>query len=214
MSLFVFISLSCVSAVDDNQTDVNAQVFDVIGEETLTDINTDVGNFTDLNELISMSENELTLDKNYKFNSSTDKDFDGFTITKDNYVVDGKGYTIDGSGQVRIFIFTGSNITLKNINIINAKGTNGPAAYFASLAMVDNCSFVNNSASGSGGAIYFNKSVSNCNINSTFVNNRYTSDPTTIPTSNDQSFRNFIILISFYLYIAHNSALINMARGF
>ena len=120
MSLFVLISLSCVSAVDDNQTDVNAQVFDVMVEETLTDVSTDEGNFTALNELISQSENELTLDKNYKFNSSTDKDFDGFTITKDNYVVDGKGYTIDGSGQVRIFIFTGSNITLKNLNIINA----------------------------------------------------------------------------------------------
>ena len=144
MTLFVLISLSCVSAVD-NQTNVNAQV-DVKVEETLTDVSTDEGNFTALNELISQSENELTLDKNYKFNLSTDKDFDGFTITKDNYVVDGKGHTIDGSNQVRIFIFTGSNITLKNLNIINAKGVNGPAAFFASLAMIDNCSFINNTA--------------------------------------------------------------------
>ena len=171
MSLFVLISLSCVSAVDDNQTDVNAQVFDIMVEETLTDVSTDEGNFTALNELISQSENELTLDKNYKFNSSTDKDFDGFTITKDNYVVDGKGYTIDGSGQVRIFIFTGSNITLKNLNIINANGTNGPAAYFTSLAMINNCSFINNTATNQGGAIYINNSISNCKINSTFINN-------------------------------------------
>ena len=163
--------MPCVSAVADNQTDFEVQVCDVIKEESLTAESTDVGNFTDLNELISQSEYELILNKDYKFNPSFDKDFDGFTISKDNYVVDGQGHTIDGSGQVRIFVFTGSNVTLKNINIINAKGTNGPAAYFASLAMVDNCSFVNNSASGSGGAIYFNKSVSNCNINSTFVNN-------------------------------------------
>ena len=158
MILFVLISLSCVSAVD-NQTNVNAQV-DVKVEETLTDVSTDEGNFTALNELISQSENELTLDKNYKFNLSTDKDFDGFTITKDNYVVDGKGHTIDGSNQVRIFIFTGSNITLKNLNIINANGTNGPAAYFASLAMIDNCSFINNTATNQGGAIYINNSIS------------------------------------------------------
>ena len=71
MTLFVLISLSCVSAVD-NQTNVNAQV-DVKVEETLTDVSTDEGNFTALNELISQSENELTLDKNYKFNLSTDK---------------------------------------------------------------------------------------------------------------------------------------------
>ena len=171
MSLFVLISLSCVSAADDNQTDINAQVFDVKVEETLTDVSTDEGNFTTLNELISQSENELTLDKNYKFNPSTDKDIDGFTIAKDNYVVDGKGHTIDGSNQVRIFIFTGSNITLKNLNIINANGTNGPAAYFASLAMIDNCSFINNTATNQGGAIYINNSISNCKINSTFINN-------------------------------------------
>ena len=76
MSLFVLISLSCVSAADDNQTDINAQVFDVKVEETLTDVSTDESNFTTLNELISQSENELTLDKNYKFNPSTDKDID------------------------------------------------------------------------------------------------------------------------------------------
>ncbi len=169
MTLFVLISLSCVSAVD-NQTNVNAQV-DVKVEETLTDVSTDEGNFTALNELISQSENELTLDKNYKFNLSTDKDFDGFTITKDNYVVDGKGHTIDGSNQVRIFIFTGSNITLKNLNIINAKGVNGPAAFFASLAMIDNCSFINNTAAQKGGAIYINNSISNCKIDSLFINN-------------------------------------------
>ena len=101
------ICLPCASAVADNQTDFDAQIGDIIKEETLTDVSTDVGNFTDLNELISQSTNELILNKNYKFNSSTDKDFDGFSISKDNYVVDGQGHTIDGSGQVRIFIFTG-----------------------------------------------------------------------------------------------------------
>ena len=169
--LSVLICLPCASAVADNQTDFDAQVSSIIKEETLADVSTDVGNFTDLNELISQSGNELILDKNYKFNSSADKDIDGFTISKDNYVVDGKGHTVDGSGQVRIFIFTGSNITLKNINIINANGTNGPAAFFNSLAMIDNCSFINNSASDKGGAIFINNSVSNCKIDSTFIYN-------------------------------------------
>ena len=79
-------SLSCVSAVADNQTDFEAQVYDVI-EETLTVESTDRGNFTDLNDLIARSEKELTLNKDYKFNSSTDKDFDGFSISKDNSIV-------------------------------------------------------------------------------------------------------------------------------
>ena len=143
----------------------------MMDKEILMDENTNVGNFTNLGELISKSDNELILDKNYKFNSSTDKDFNGFTISKDNYVVDGKGYTIDGSNEVNIFVFTGSNITLKNLKIINAKGTNGPAAWFSSLGMVDNCSFINNNASNIGGAIYINNSVSDCEINSKFINN-------------------------------------------
>ena len=162
--------MPCASAVADNQTDFEAQAPDVV-EEPLTVENTDTGNFTDLNNLIVQSENELILDKDYKFNPSTDKDYGGFNISKDNYVVDGQGHTIDGSGLVRIFAFTGSNVTLKNITIINAKGTDGPAAYFTSLRMVDNCTFINNSASGSGGAIYIKDSVSDCKINSTFINN-------------------------------------------
>ncbi|MBQ2665696.1 hypothetical protein [Methanobrevibacter sp.] len=113
----------------------------------------------------------MILNKNYKFDPSSDKDFDGFTIAKDNYIVDGQGHTVDGSGQVRIFTFTGSNVTLKNINIINANGSKGSAANFASLAMVDNCTFINNTASGSGGAIYINNAVENSKINSTFINN-------------------------------------------
>ena len=143
MIFAVLISLPCISAAADNQTDFEQQSCDVM-EETLTDENQDIGNFTDLGELISNPGNELTLEKNYKFNSSTDKDFNGFFISNDNYVVDGKGHTIDGSGEVRIFVFTGSNITLKNLNIINARGTDGPAAWFASLRMIDNCSFINN----------------------------------------------------------------------
>ncbi len=62
------ICLPCASAVADNQTDFDAQIGDIIKEETLTDVSTDVGNFTDLNELIFQSTNELILNKNYKFN--------------------------------------------------------------------------------------------------------------------------------------------------
>ncbi len=171
MILTIIICFPCVSAADANHTDSDAQICDVIKENTLTDDNTDAGNFTDLKMLISQSENELTLDKNYRFNSSTDKDFDGFLISKDNYVVDGCGHTVDGSGQVRIFVFTGTNITLKNIKIINARGTYGSAVWFKSLNTVDNCSFINNSASALGGALYINDSVSGCKINSTFINN-------------------------------------------
>ena len=172
LSLFVLISsLSCVSAVADNQTDFSAQVD--VEEETLTDVSTDVGNFNDLNELIDSSGNNLVLNKDYKFNSSTDIDFYGFTINNDNYVVDGQGHSIDGAGQVRIFTFTGSNITLKNLKIMNANGVNGSAACFNSLNMIDNCSFINNSASGQsrGGAVYIGSSVSDCKINASFIDN-------------------------------------------
>ena len=146
------------------------QSYDTI-KQTLAEKNTDVGNFNELKELIDNSSDELKLDKNYKFNQSSDIDFQGFTISNDNYVVDGQGYTIDGSGQVRIFIFTGSNITLKNVNIINAMGANGPAVNFESLGMIDNCSFINNTAIDKGGAVYINNPVSNSKINSEFINN-------------------------------------------
>ena len=80
-------------------------------------------NFDDLKSDIDAKSNNsvLDLDCDYKYNGTSN--FDGITINKNNFTIDGHGHTIDanaGSNSVKIFAVSGNNITLKNLILINA----------------------------------------------------------------------------------------------
>ena len=157
-----------ITAVVDNEKQI-------ISMDNSTSGNT----FTDLqNEINSKSDNSvLDLEYDYKYDGTTD--FDGITITKNNFTIDGHGHTLDanpGNNHVRIFLISGTNVTLKNLILINAKLLNGGNRGGA-IAMQEsavNCTvagntFINNSAT-QGGVIY-NLAV-NCTVsNNTFINN-------------------------------------------
>ena len=120
----------------------------------------------------------ITLDRNYVYNTATDApyvrtgsggyfdayEYYGLMINK-NLIIDGAGFTIDGSNQMRAFdIYGGASVTLKNINFINcnANGRDHPcqqnrggAIYSLGNAVttVQNCSFTNCRAA-DGGVVY------------------------------------------------------------
>ena len=166
--LFVLISLNCVNA-SDNDTMIN----EPLENNQITEV---IGNFTDLNGEISEipTGGNLTLKKDYSYNSSDSDYKNGILIAKDNIVIDGDGHTINGENQARIFNITANNVTLKNINFVNGYSNDNGGAIFAihNLNML-NCHFENNHAK-SGGAIYFygNGMV----INSNFTNNSVRAD--------------------------------------
>jgi predicted outer membrane repeat protein len=147
---------------------------DAVTEEILTDENDEVGNFTSLNDLIANSPtSEIKLEKNYKYDSNHDSIKEiTISVSKDNLVIDGQNHTIDGAGKAKIFDVLASNVTLKNINFINAKGVSG-AIHANGDLNVNSCNFINNSAN-SGAAIFAtnnaNLKINNCN----FKNNRAT----------------------------------------
>ena len=92
-------------------------------------------NFDDLKSDIDAKSNNsvLDLDCDYKYNGTSN--FDGITINKNNFTIDGHGHTIDanaGSNSVRIFNITGTNVTLKNLILINANVTDKGAAIYNS----------------------------------------------------------------------------------
>ena len=124
----------------------------------LGDFNNNTASFTDLADEISNSSDKLILKMNYTYNSSKDSAFvNGIVINKDNFVIDGHGYTINGDYKASIFIITGNNVTLKNIIFINASSSDdGGAVYFNKNGNVINCNFTENIASENGGAVYFN----------------------------------------------------------
>ena len=98
--------------------------------------------FAALNDLIRNNA-PIELTHNYTFYFGSDEEFiEGIEIG-DNVVIDGKGYTIDGSAIARVFNIIADNVTLKNINFINCYSYNdGGAIYSKGSFTVVDCSFV------------------------------------------------------------------------
>ncbi|MBR0059564.1 MAG: hypothetical protein IJP99_09570 [Methanobrevibacter sp.] len=114
------------------------------------------GNFTSLQEKIDASSNSIEITQDYSYDNTTDHKLnDGILINKTNYMINGNGYTIDGSSQARIFNIYGNNITISNLNFINANaaGEHGGAVYSSGSITLNNVTFKDNYAD-YGGAIY------------------------------------------------------------
>lgn len=123
--------------------------------------------FKNLNLIISSGEKEIKLDSDI-----INKEFKkGIDIDKDNLVIDGCGFTVDGLGK-GIFNVTGENVTLKNINFRNGSSTEGGAINNKSNSLkIINCNFDRN-ISNAGGAISNEgiADIENCNFRKNFAN--------------------------------------------
>lgn len=178
--LFILISISAVSAADDN-TDIistdnndNDNVLSINNsndKKVLTAAND--GSFADLNTKINGgSSTNIVLDKDYVY-AGSDNIKNGIVINKDNIVIDGKGHKIDAKGKTGIFNITGTTVTLKNIIFTNGKFTKGGAIYgYGDNLRVINCTFIDNVATSMGGAIYSYPDSYTAIVNSTFINNK------------------------------------------
>lgn len=135
---------------------------------------TDGTTFSDLNKIINgNAADEITLDKDYTFNSTVDSDFyEGILIDR-QLTINGNNHTLDGLNTARIFQITAASVNLSNITFKNGYGGNGGALLFKSDLINSNinANFNNNNASLIGGAIYFTKSLTNVNITGNFTKN-------------------------------------------
>ncbi len=105
--------------------------------------------FHDLEVAIDECDGFLNLTDDYMFNPDTDN-FDGFNITKDNLVIDGQGHILFGGNKARLFTVNASNVILRNMIFMNflADGSNGiNIVDFLENGTVENCTFLNNTAS-------------------------------------------------------------------
>ena len=198
LAIFIF-SIAAVSASDVNDTAIasgdDSQIeLSASDEITEGNIQTNENILTQISadETVSAS-NELDVlggtyaDLHYEiYNGGTTVElqhdyytYDGtpvtIGITDDNRIIDGKGAVIDMAGapsSIRIFDIDASRVTIKNLTIINVNFIDcGGAILFnpGSSGTVENCNFINNTAS-DGSAICFMGStctVRNCN----FTNN-------------------------------------------
>ena len=125
--------------------------------------------FTNLADEIE-SKNVVDLTHDYKFNNETDNK-NGIDIAKDNFVLNGNGYTIDGKNWSRIFNITANNVSINDLILINGNAEKGGAIYATGSLILNNVTFINNYAKIEGGAIgLYGNVILNCD-NSDFIDN-------------------------------------------
>lgn len=129
----------------------------------------DEGNYSDLRKEIESGEDNIILNK--KYYRYVTGDGDTIEISK-SCTIDGNGAVIDMSGfNARVFYASVSQVTIKNLTIKNSNyDGKGTAILFDGDAVVVDCNFINNNASGNEAcAVYFSDygSVIDCN----FINN-------------------------------------------
>ena len=95
----------------------------ISGSDTVLGDDGDSGEYTlnDLEKLIKYTPDTLVVPYNIKYNATIDGD--GLVISKNNYIIDFNGKTLDASGSFgTILTVTGNNVTIKNLNLINGVG--------------------------------------------------------------------------------------------
>ncbi|WP_296889045.1 C1 family peptidase [uncultured Methanobrevibacter sp.] len=154
-----------VSAADTISEDNNTL------EITQNNIHTtdNAGSFSELENEINESGNTLEITKDYTFNNETDNTV-GISIAKDNFTINGNNCVLDAGNQSRIFYITGDNVTISNLILMNGHSDMGGAIFASGKLILNNVSFINNSASQFAGAIAYKGALLECN-NSRFIDN-------------------------------------------
>ena len=155
-----------------NELSISDSNGDVLGSGEDNKLQDSTSSYSNLAYLIKLTDDEVVLTQDYTYSESEDSSYasTGITISKNNFVIDGAGHTIDGNWLAKTFTITGNNVTLKNLKIthcvesITWSGDNGN---LIKCNFTDNIH--NNSASGNrGSGIYWSGSnayVSNCIFN-------------------------------------------------
>ena len=165
--LILILSVGAVCAAENSTDDIiSTEILQTSQNEVYT---TSEASFTDLTDEIENVTDTLDLTQNYKFNNETDNNT-GIFINKDNFVLNGNGFTIDGNEQSRIFNITANNVTLSNLVLINGNSDRGAAVRANGTLTLNNITFINNNASIGGAIGLFGNVTLICN-NSKFIDN-------------------------------------------
>ena len=127
--------------------------------------NSNAKSFTDLKNLIEESGSEVYLNDNYAFDLVSDSILYEGIIVNHTVTVYGNGFTIDGNYLARIFIVGNNDVVFRDIVFVNGRATYEGGA-INGYSTVVNCTFINNTAWWSSGAM-----AGGFAVNCTFINN-------------------------------------------
>ena len=108
----------------------------------------DYKSFSSLSELINGDSNKIILDGDYIFLPSDEEFLErGIQIDRDDLIIDGNNFSINGVNKSPIFRNYGKNNLIKNVNFINGfTNSDGGAISNRDNLNVENCSFKGNSS--------------------------------------------------------------------
>lgn len=183
-------AISSVTAADNIANDTVSASLDDGNDIQLQATNSKT--FSDLNKAINGNSNSnVYLNSNYTYNKDSDSAFASGIVIDRAVTIHGNGYTIDASSSARIFSVTSNNVVFMDIIFANGSTANCDkyddvgAAIKCDLydengngvfevCSVKNCTFINNRAGSSGGAMFGGSAV-----DSRFINN-YAHDASAI----------------------------------
>ena len=169
-------------AVTDVNIDNTQQNIEIAHDVSSTKNNEPPDNFRNLYDKITSAckdFDQIILDRDYKYDKDIDEGYypeDGIEIGHNGFTIDGDGHTIDGSGLASIFNIRVTDVTIKNIKLINTASDNGSAIYYNPINELSltiegyNITFINCTATNDGGAIYSPLDVTIEGSNITFIN--------------------------------------------
>ncbi|PWB84708.1 Ig-like domain repeat protein [Methanobrevibacter thaueri] len=139
------------------------------------------GSFTDLQyQLDNLEGNTFELPYDFTYNETVDSALVNGIVLDQGISIDGKGYTISGNNQARVFNVTSNMIMLSNMTIRDGKADKGAGLYInkGEMFMAENVNFINNTATYRGGAIYTEGlvGIDGCVIDSNDITYRASND--------------------------------------
>ena len=139
------------------------------------------GSFTDLQyQLDNLEGNTFELPYDFTYNETVDSALVNGIVLDQGISIDGKGYTISGNNQARVFNVTSNMITLSNMTIRDGKADKGAGLYInkGEMFVAENVNFINNTATYRGGAIYSEGivGIDGCVIDSNDITYRAAND--------------------------------------
>ena len=144
--------MAAVSAGDINKTDADTDVLTVSNNDVLVD-SVDSGTFIELQEKINNASEGSTIELSNNYTYDDTFNAGGIIINK-SLTIEGNGFTINAANQARIFFINATNnIVLNNIVFANAKSQQGGAILFEKAitnVSITNSVFTNNSLSDNG----------------------------------------------------------------
>ena len=123
--LILIMTVGAVCAAENStENDISTEILQNSQNEVYT---TSEASFTNLTDEIENAGTTLDLTKDYAFNNETDNNT-GILISKDNFVLNGNGHTIDAKNQSRIFNVT-ANLCIEKKRVGKGVGIDTVTSY-------------------------------------------------------------------------------------